>query len=67
MPFGLKNALSTFQRSMDTILSVFKLHFALVCSKDVFISQRFVEKRLNHLQTVLGLLSTATVSLKLKK
>lgn len=62
-----ENAPSTFQRAIDFILSTVKWWFALVYLHDVFIFLRSVKEHLNHLQTVLELLSRARVSLELKK
>lgn len=65
--FGLKNALSSFQRAMYIIMSTGKWHFALVYLENVDIFFRSLEENMDHLRTVLRLMSSARVSLKLKK
>lgn len=67
IPLGLKNALSTLQRAMDIILSTVKLQIALFYMHDVFIILQSIEENLDHIQTTLGLLFRAGLSLKLKK
>lgn len=52
---------------MDDILSIVKQQFAILYLKDIIIFWRSVEKYLDHVLTVLGLLLRAGVSLKLKK
>lgn len=52
---------------MDIILSTSKLQFAFAYLGDVVTFSRPVEEHLNLLQTVLGLLSSAGISLTLKK
>lgn len=67
VPFGLKNAPSTFQRSIDMILSSVKWKHVIFYLEDIIVFSRNVEEHLQHLQTVLGMLQNAGISLKLKK
>ena len=67
MPFGLKNAPATFQRAIDIILSRVKWQYALVYLDDVIIYSKTVEEHFRHVRTVLTLLQSAGISLKLKK
>ena len=67
MPFGLKGAPATFQRALDTILSGVRWQICLVYLDDVIVLSRTHEEHADHLDTVLSLLRTAGISLKLKK
>lgn len=67
MPFGLRNALSTFHLSMNIILSAVKCQFAIVCLDDVFTFSRSLEEHLDDLRTGLKLLRRARVSLKMNR
>ena len=67
MPFGLRNAPATFQRAIDFILADAKWQFAIVYIDDIIIFSRTPEEHLEHLDTVLGLLAKAGVTLKLNK
>ena len=67
MPFGLTNAPATFQRALDIVLSKFKWKTALVYIDDVVIFSKSVEDHLRHVDEVLTALSTAGVSLRLRK
>ena len=67
MPFGLRNAPSTFQRALDVILSGVRWKFCLVYLDDVIVFSRNNEEHLEHLDTVLTLLEDAGIKLKLKK
>jgi hypothetical protein len=67
MPFGLTNAPATFQRALDIILARIKFDVALVYLDDVIVYSPTFDMHLEHLDTVLGLLKKANVSLKLKK
>lgn len=66
MPFRLKNVASPFQRAMDITPSLVKWKLTLEYQGDIFILSRSVEEHLEYLQTVLGLMSKASVSLKIK-
>jgi hypothetical protein len=67
MLFGLANAPATFQRAMDVIPSSLKWKFCLVCLDDIIIYSPSHEQHLKDLDLVLGLLSRAGATLKLKK
>lgn len=67
MPFGLKNELAIFQRAVNIILSMCKWKYALVYLEDVIVYSKNRRKHFENLSTVLSLLKTAEVSMKLKK
>ena len=67
MPFGLKNAPATFQRTLDVVLSPFKWKSCLVYLDDVIIFSKDEESHLRHLDEVLHALQLAGVTLKLAK
>ena len=66
MPFGLKGALATFQRAFDIILYCVRWQKCPVYLYDVVVSSRTHEEHAEHLDTVLSLLRTTGISLKLK-
>ena len=67
MPFGLRNAPATFQRAMDVILASVRWQVALVYLDDVIIFSKSYRAHLEHVATVLSLLKSAGVTLKLAK
>ena len=67
MPFGLRNAPSTFQRALDIALSGVRWRICLVYIDDVIVFSQNREEHLEHLDTVLSLLKEAGIKLKLKK
>ena len=67
MPFGLKEALHTFQRALDIILFGVRWLICLLYLDDVFVFSRTHEEHAEHLDTVLGMLRTAGISLTPKK
>ena len=67
MPFGLRNAPSTFQRALDVILSGVRWKICLVYLEDYIIFSRDRKEHLDHLDTVLTLLEDAGIKLKPKK
>lgn len=67
MPFGLKIAPKTFQRTMDFIFASIKWQFTLFYLDDILISSNKSEKGIDHLKQVLKLLQHAEVVLSLKK
>lgn len=67
MPFGLKNAPSTFQRSIDIILASVKWQYAIEYLDDIIVFSSTVEEHKWHLRSVLGMLRNAGMSLKLHK
>lgn len=66
MLLDLKSAPSTLKRAINIILSTVKWDFALVYLDDVANFSRSIGEHLDHLRTVLELLSGAGVSLRLK-
>lgn len=67
MPFGLKNAPATFHRPLDMILNGFKWQMRLVYIDDVIIYSRTAEKHIQDVDTILGILGSNGISLKLSK
>lgn len=67
IPLGLKNAPATFQRAVDILLMTVKWQFALVYLEDIVTFSTTPRQHIEHTKKVLGLLSKAGVSLKLKK
>jgi transposase InsO family protein len=67
MPFGLVNATSTFQRSMDIILAPVKWACALLYLDDVLVYSRSMAQHRTDVDRVLGLLEAAGVTLNAKK
>ena len=67
MLFGLRNAPATFQRALDIMLSGVRWQICLVYLDDVIVFSRTVEQHVKHLDTVLSLLRSAGMSMKLKK
>ena len=65
MPFGLKNASSTFQRFMDEVLS--ECDFAEAYIDDVFIFSDTWEEHVQHIDKVFSCLAKHHVKLKLAK
>lgn len=66
MPFGLRNALSTFRRPMDVPLSAAICESAIVSCKDIVSFSRSPAEHIGHVKNVCTLLSEAGVTLKLK-
>lgn len=73
MVYKLRNGARSEQRPehvqgvMDIILSTVNWEFVFVCMDDAVIFSTSLEKPVNTIQTVLGLLLRAAVSLKTKK
>lgn len=67
MPFGLVNAPSVFQRTINKILSDAKIKYALVYMDDILIPARSFEEGLGRLEEVLSLLRQGGLTLKLSK
>jgi Reverse transcriptase (RNA-dependent DNA polymerase) len=67
MPFGLKTAPATFQRSIDVILSTVRFQCALTYLDDIVVYYPTFQQHLEDLTAVLYLLRDAGVTLKIKK
>lgn len=67
MPFGLVNAPSVFQRTMNKILSEAKVKYALVYMDDILIPAQSFEQGMSRLSEVLTLLRKGGLTLKLSK
>lgn len=67
MPFGLHNALTTYQRSLDLILFYFRFKTFLFYRDDVLIVSHKLEDHVKQVGKVLTLLEKADVSIKRRK
>ena len=67
MPFGLLNSSSTYQRMMETILGSHIRSIALVYVDDVIIYGANIRQLLERLDTILGLLVRAGLTIKAQK
>ncbi|KAL0895777.1 hypothetical protein ABMA27_011827 [Loxostege sticticalis] len=67
MPFGLVNAPSVFQRTMNKILHDAKIKYAIVYMDDILIPCKDVTEGLKRLEEVLALLKQGGLTLKLAK
>ena len=67
MPFGLCNALSTFQRLMEWVLSGLHWSTCLVYIDDIIVFSRTVQEHFLNLSGVLQRLKQAGLKLKPKK
>jgi hypothetical protein len=67
MPFGLKNAPSTFQRMMDKIFSKEILNFILLYLDDIIIYSRTWKEHIEHLKCVFNRLSEHNLQINIQK
>lgn len=67
MPFGLVNAPSVFQRTINKILNDARVKYALVFMDDILIPSKSFEEGLARLEEVLELLKKGGLTLKLSK
>jgi hypothetical protein len=67
MPFGLRNAPATFQRTVDIVFSGLRWKTCLVYLDDIIVFSNSSEEHASHLDEVLSLLYGARSSLKLAK
>lgn len=67
MPFGLVNAPSVFQRTINKVLLEAKIKYAIVYMDDVLIPAKDINEGLQRLEEVLVLLKKGGLTLKLSK
>lgn len=67
MPFGLKNAPSTFQRVMDNVLKDLQNKICLVYMDDIIIFSTSLQEHINNLKLVLEKLQNAGLRIQLDK
>lgn len=67
MPFGLKNAPSTFQRAMDSILKEFINKFCLVYMDDIIVFSKSLHDHLIHLRQIFQKLREHNLKVQLDK
>lgn len=67
MPFGLVNAPSVFQRTINKILKEAKIKYAIVYMDDILIPSKDFDEGLSRLEEVLQLLREGGLTLKLSK
>ena len=67
MPFGLCNAVATFQRLMDLVLSGLNFEICLVYLDDIILFSTTLEQHLERLELVLQRLKAANLKLKPSK
>jgi hypothetical protein len=53
MPFGLKNAPAPFQRTIDTVLGIYRWDFALAFIDDIIVYSNTMDEYLQHRSLVL--------------
>jgi hypothetical protein len=67
MPFGLKNAPSTFQRMMETLLRNCIYKFCFVYMDDVVIFSKSLQEHLIHIKTIFEIFRNANLKVQLDK
>jgi hypothetical protein len=67
MPFGLCNALATFQRMMNVILRNFLHNYITVYLDDVCVFSRTLEEHMEHMRLVLQRFKEEGLKLRLNK
>lgn len=67
MPFGLKNAPSTFQRVMDNILREYLHQFTFVYMDDIVIFSKSLDEHLVHLRKIFDRLREFNLKIQLDK
>uniref|UniRef100_A0A914HF90 RNA-directed DNA polymerase n=1 Tax=Globodera rostochiensis TaxID=31243 RepID=A0A914HF90_GLORO len=67
MPFGLSNAVATFQRFMSRLFEGIIDDFVFVYIDDILIASETFEKHLEHLKAVFGRIKEAGLKLKVSK
>lgn len=67
MLFGLSNAPTTFQRTLDLLLSKYKWKTAIIYLSNVIVYSDTLEQHIAHVDEILTALEDPDVTLKLKK
>lgn len=67
MPFGLKNAPSTFQRVMDNILREYLYKFCFVYMDDIVIFSRSLQEHLHHIKLIFKKIEYYNLKVQLDK
>ncbi|XP_061360228.1 uncharacterized protein LOC133304232 [Gastrolobium bilobum] len=67
MPFGLSNAPSSFQATMNQVFSAFLRRFVVIFFDDILVYSSCLQEHLGHLQQVLSTLQTHCFFAKLSK
>lgn len=67
MPFELRNAPDTFQRTMGVILSTLLWKCAIIYLDDIVIFSKSPQEHIGHVKTMLTLLRNASVAMDSKK
>lgn len=67
MPFGLKNAPSTFQRAMDNIFREYLHRFCFIYMDDVVVFSKSLEEHKQHLQRIFSKVREFNLKIQLDK
>jgi hypothetical protein len=67
MPFGMCNALATFQRMMNDILQKLLHKFVTIYLDDVCVFSRTLEEHMEHMRLVIQRFNEEGLKLRLKK
>lgn len=67
MPFGLKNAPSTFQRTMDHILREYLYKFCFVYMDDIVIFSKSLQEHMHHIKLIFEKLQSFNLKMQLDK
>ena len=67
MPFGLSNALSTFQATMNRLFAPFLRNFVIVLFYDILVYNANLVDHLAHLHHILACLQSNNFLIKLSK
>lgn len=67
MPFGLKNAPSTFQRVMDNVLREFQGKFCFVYMDDIIVFSTSLQEHIEHISKIFQVLNDTNLKVNLDK